>query len=73
MNLKNLFKRKPKYRRLELKFVDYATGDKMIRGNEGKPESEQWVIAKEEDTNYSIGWVYLERREKVNVHVITTP
>jgi hypothetical protein len=61
MNILSLFKRKPKYRRLELKFVSYIEGDKMIRENVGKPESEQWHIAKEEDTNRNYGTVYLER------------
>jgi len=61
----SLFKRKPKYRRLELKFVSYIEGDKMIRANQGKPESEQWHIAKEEDTNRNYGTVYLERRELI--------
>lgn len=38
---------------------------KMIKANEGKPASEQWVIAKEEDTNSSYGMVYLERKERI--------
>jgi hypothetical protein len=65
MNILSLFKRKPKYRRLELKYVSWKEGDKMIRENAGKPESEQWVLAKEEDTNYNRWMVYLERREKI--------
>jgi len=55
----------PMYRRLELKFVHWYEGDRLIRGNLGKPESEQWVIAEEENTNRVIGMVYLERRERI--------
>jgi hypothetical protein len=62
MNILSIFKRKPKYRRLELKCFSWSEGDKKIRENYGKPESEQWHLAKEEDTNKAIGTVYLERR-----------
>lgn len=54
-----------RYRRLECRFVSYAEGDKLIRANEGKPESECWVIAPEEDTNQIYGYVHLERRERI--------
>lgn len=57
-----IFKR---YRRLELKLVMWPEADKMIKANKGKPASEQWVIAKEEDTNSSYGMVYLERKERI--------
>jgi len=57
-----LFKR---YKRLDIKFVSYYEGDKMIKGSVGKHESEQWVLAKEEDHNRCYGWVYLERRERI--------
>lgn len=57
-----IFKR---YRRLELKFVIWPEADKMIKANEGKPASEQWVIAKEEDTNKAYGYVFLERKERI--------
>ena len=46
----------PKRKRLELRFVTYAEGDKLIRETNG-----EWTIAKEEDNNRCIGWVYLER------------
>lgn len=59
-----IFKR---YRRLELKFVTYSEGDKLIRANERKAESDQWVLAKEEDTNHVIGMVYLERKERIKI------
>jgi len=65
MNILSIFKRKPKYRRLELKRVNWWIGDKMLLSNNGKPESEQWHIAKEEDTNRKYGTVYLERRELI--------
>ena len=56
----------PTYRRLELKFVNYSEGDKLIRQSAGKPESEKWVIAKpEEDRNRRLGMVYLERKERI--------
>lgn len=65
MNILSLFKRKPKYRRLELKCFSWSEGDAAIKNNHGKPESEQWHLAKEEDTNKAFGTVYLERREKI--------
>ena len=55
----------PHYRRLESGLFDYATANKMIRGNEGKPDSECWVIANEEDHNTSRAIVFLERRERI--------
>lgn len=45
---------KPK--RLELRFVNYSEGDRLIR--------EGWKIADEEDNNRVIGWIYLERLEE---------
>lgn len=57
-----LFKR---YRRLELRCVTWVIGAQLIRESVGKPECEQWVIAKEEDTNRRMGLVYLERRERI--------
>jgi hypothetical protein len=58
--IRNLLKRffPPRPKRLELRFVTYAEGDKLVR--------EGWAIAKEEDRNRLIGWVYLERLEKVS-------
>lgn len=53
----------PRYRRLEIVFVPYAKADALIRGNLGKPESEQWVLAQpEEDRNRAFGHAYLERK-----------
>ncbi len=64
--MKKLFYRIFKcYRRLELRHVSYTEGDVMIRQNEGKPQSEQWVLAKEEDNNSLMGTVYLERKERI--------
>jgi hypothetical protein len=57
-----LFKRKPKYRRLELRPVSYSEGNKLITESANKPESEQWHIAKEEERNFNYRVVYLERR-----------
>lgn len=59
------FKKRQKYRRIEIKFVRYAEADTLIRQNVGKPENEQWVLAREEDDNRLIGFVYIERREKI--------
>lgn len=55
----------PKYQRLELSQFSYSAADFMIRQSEGKPEDQQWVIAKEEDTNKCIDIVYLERRRRI--------
>lgn len=57
-----IFKR---YRHLEIRFLSYAEGDKLIRESAGKTFGEQWRLAKEEDTNNVIGWVYLERKERI--------
>lgn len=57
-----LFKR---YRRIELKFVSYTEGDKMIKETWDKPENEKWGLAKEEDNNRIYGMVYLERKERI--------
>ena len=66
-SLRKLFlKLFPRYRRLEFKACSYAEGDRLIRESVGKPESEQWVLAKEEDSNHAIGLVVmLERRERI--------
>jgi len=53
------------YNRLEFKFCNYDEADRLIRQNEGKPESDQWVLAPEEDNNHVYGWVYIERRERI--------
>ena len=46
---------KPKLKRLELRCVPYhEAGDLLHEG---------WTIAREEDRNRRIGWVYLERLE----------
>lgn len=49
----------PPRKRLELRFLSYADADKLIRETNGA-----WTIAKEEDNNRCIGWVYLERLEE---------
>lgn len=55
--VKRLFRGKPKPPR-ELKYLSYAEADTLI----GSDPS--WRLAPEEDTNRSIGYVYLERRVK---------
>lgn len=57
-----VFKR---YRRLELRTVGYAEADKLIRESAGKPECDRWDIAPEEDGNWAIGVVYLERKVRI--------
>lgn len=54
-----LFKR---YKVLETRFVSYAEADELIFLSSNKPEGEKWVLAKEEDTNFDIGRVYLCRK-----------
>jgi hypothetical protein len=55
-----------RYRRLEYKFVSYDEGNKLIRQNAGKPDHEQWVLAlPEEDNNHLLGWVCLERKQRI--------
>ena len=56
--LKNiLFKKKRK--RLELRFLNYADAYFLLKSTRNT-----WVIAKEEDYNRIMGWVYLERLEQ---------
>lgn len=57
-----IFKR---YKVLETKYVSYSEGDEMIKATHDKPESEKWVLAKEEDTNQTIGMVYLCRKVRI--------
>jgi len=53
-----LFRRR-RQKRLELRFVSYADADILIRES-----PDEWKIAKEEDANPRLGWVYLERIER---------
>jgi hypothetical protein len=55
--LSRLFSVQEKKKRVELRFVTYSEGDRLIKLNEG------WKIAKEEDDNHKTGWVYLEKVE----------
>lgn len=57
--LARVFRLKPNPRRLELRYVNYKEGDRLVR--------EGWTIAPEEDNNRSIGMVYLERLEPHNI------
>lgn len=54
--IKNKFSRPV---RLELRFLPYSEGDRLIRETNGA-----WTIAKEEDNNRVFGWVYVELLEK---------
>lgn len=55
----------PTYEILEIRFVNYWEGDRLIKESSGKPESEQWDIAKEEDTNRVFGMVYVCRKKRI--------
>lgn len=55
--LRTIFATKPK--RLEMRFVNYTEGDRLIR-------EEGWQLAlPEEDSNRILGMVYVERVEKI--------
>ena len=43
-------------KRLDLRFVTWTEGEKLLH--------EGWTIAKEEDKNNAIGWVWLELLER---------
>jgi hypothetical protein len=62
---KLMFGRKPAYRRLELKFVTWHEADALIRQNSKEPPPLRWEIAPEEDHNRRIGFVYIERKERI--------
>jgi hypothetical protein len=62
---KIFFKIFKRYNRLELIFVNWKDADVLIRQNENFTDTSQhWVIAKEEDDNKLIGFVFLERKER---------
>ena len=63
--IKLYYKFFPTYNILETKFVTYQEGDKLLRETHDKPETEKWVLAKEEDTNCGIGMVYLCRKTRI--------
>lgn len=59
-----IFKR---YRRLELRFLNYEDADRLIKQNAIFSDTTQhWVIAKEEDTNNLYGFVWIERKERIS-------
>jgi hypothetical protein len=58
LNLIRAKRSKPIARLREVRFLPYGEADKLIRETNGA-----WVIAKEEDKNRVLGWVYLERRD----------
>lgn len=60
------FAPRPKYRRICTRFCSYPNADRIIRETANLPEPERWVVAPEEDQNQMIGWVVLERRERVS-------
>ena len=54
-----------KYREIEVKLLPYNEADKLLKQNGGKPEDQQWDLAKEEDINIAYGYVILARRERI--------
>lgn len=64
------FKLVPTYKRTEFGSFPWSLADRMIKDNEGKPEHEKWIIAKEEDSNFRPlsfiePHVYLEKRIRI--------
>lgn len=45
-------------KRLDVAFVSYADAEKLLAS-----KTEHWEIAKEEDENHNVGFVWLERLE----------
>lgn len=54
-----------RYQVLETQFVTWERGNLMLEDSKDKPEAQQWVLAKEEDTNRVIGMVYLCRKVRI--------
>jgi hypothetical protein len=46
---------RPRPKPRELEFVRYEKGNQMLQAGQG------WRLAREEDTNHVVGWVWLER------------
>lgn len=55
----------PRFERLDLQVMSYSDADKRLRAEGGRQDGPFWRIAKEEDTNRAIGYVYLERVRRV--------
>ncbi len=53
------------YRRLEFRCMTYAEADMKLKANAGKSERDQWRIANEENNNWIIDMVMMERRERI--------
>lgn len=53
------------YKVLETRCFTWEEADLIIKQTHDKPESERWVIAKEEDTNHVIGIVWLCRKVRI--------
>lgn len=51
----------PKGTRVDLRLFTYADADKLLLTGNG-----EWQVAPEEDHNRSIGYVWLERRVRIN-------
>lgn len=55
----------PRYRRLELRHVNWLAAQDMILMRSVLDEDLRWVIAKEENQNLDLGYVWIERRERI--------
>lgn len=54
----------PEWRRVDLRLMPYSEANKLLA--ESGNDTEVWRIAKEEDSNYMIGTVWLEKVVKVS-------
>jgi len=45
--------------------MTYAEADMKLKANAGKSERDQWRIANEENNNWIIDMVMMERRERI--------
>ncbi len=66
-----IFELAARYERIEIVLISYHDADRLIRGNPGKAEADQWRIAKEEDGNQQIGLVWIERRRRITSSAAT--
>ncbi len=53
------------YSVLEERFVSWEEGDKMLRETDGCDEHERWVLSSKEDSNTTIGMVWLCRKQRI--------
>ena len=54
----------PEWRRVDLQLMSYSEANKLLAESENSTEI--WRVAKEEDSNYLIGTVWLEKIVRVS-------